>query len=180
MGGSEEDLKAQRTAAKEQGINATTISKGFSRYPQLMGTEQVPGVSIMTDVGTRVPLGTKPSEEVRRQATQTVRNPQVVLTTSQTLGQKAAAIANREPVATPKPTVVVPVKPTVKPAVKPTAKPTVKPKPKPKVTTKSKMPKGTSTVRVVDVVAPSQERFGPGGMMSTIDQPHERQFMWNR
>ena len=180
MGGSEEDLKAQRTAAKEQGINATTISKGFSRYPQLMGTEQVPGVSIMTDVGTRVPLGTKPSEEVRRQATQTVRNPQVVLTTSQTLGQKAAAIANREPVATPKPTVVVPVKPAVKPAVKPTAKPTVKPKPKPKVTTKSKMPKGTSTVRVVDVAAPSQERFGPGGMMSTIDQPHERQFMWNR
>lgn len=28
--------------------------------------------------------------------------------------------------------------------------------------------------------APSQERFGPGGMMSTIDQPHERQGLYQR
>lgn len=52
--------------------------------------------------------------------------PQVILTTSQSLGQKAAAIATREPVPPPKPVVVVP-KPTVKP--KPVA---AKPKPKPK------------------------------------------------
>ena len=118
MGGGEEDLKAQRTAAKAQGINATTISKGFSKYPSLMETEQVPGVNVMTDVGARVPLGSKAPEEVRKQATQMVRSPQVVLTRSQTLGQKAAAIVNREPV---KPIAV---------QVKPVAKPAAKPKPK--------------------------------------------------
>lgn len=66
--------------------------------------------------------------------------PQVVLTTSQSLGQKAAAIANREPVKPPKPVVVVPkpvaVKP--KPVVKPKAvtktKPTAKPKPSMRLT----------------------------------------------
>jgi len=47
---------------------------------------------------------------------------QVILTPSQSLGQKAAAIANREPVKPPKPVVVVPKPVAVKP----------KPKPKPK------------------------------------------------
>lgn len=169
MGGAEEELKAQRAEAKAQGINATTISKGFSKYPQLMGTEQVPGVSIMTDVGARVPSGTKASPEIRKQATALIRSPQVVLTRSQTLGQKAAAIVNREPVREPKPVVVVPTKP---------AKPKLVSKPK--AVSKAKMPKGSSNVRVSDITVPSQERFGPGGMMSTIDQPHERQFMWNR
>ena len=98
-----------------------------------MGTEQVPGVNIMTDVGTRIPLGMKPSEEVRKQATATVRSPQIVLTPSQSLGQKAAAIANREPVPQPKPVVVVP-KPAAKPkpvAAKPKPKPAAKPAAKP-------------------------------------------------
>jgi hypothetical protein len=27
---------------------------------------------------------------------------------------------------------------------------------------------------------PSQDRYGPGGMFSTIDQPHERQHIWRR
>ncbi len=66
--------------------------------------------------------------------------PKVVLTTSQSLGQKAAAIANREPVKPPKPVVVIPkpvaVKP--KPVVKPKAvtkpKPTAKPKPSMRLT----------------------------------------------
>jgi hypothetical protein len=51
--------------------------------------------------------------------------PQVVLTTSQSLGKKAAAIANREPVPQPKPVVVTP-KPVVKP--KPVTKPAAKPR----------------------------------------------------
>jgi len=33
---------------------------------------------------------------------------------------------------------------------------------------------------LVPMEAPSQERFGPGGMMSTIDLPHERQGIWQR
>jgi hypothetical protein len=40
--------------------------------------------------------------------------------------------------------------------------------------------RGSSGLRIVDTAPPSQERFGPGGMMSTIDLPHERQFQWNR
>lgn len=98
-----------------------------------------------------------------------ISEPQVVLTRSQTLGQKAAAIVNREPVREPKPVVVVSVKPAkAKPAVKA------------KVVSKGKMPRGSTDLKVIDVPVPSQERFGPGGMMSTIDLPHERQFMWNR
>ena len=113
--------------------------------------------------------------------------PTVALTTSQSLGQKAAAIATREPVPAPKPAVVVPV---AKPAAKPTAKPAVKPVVKPKAKVKAKVKaiakpaakpaRGSSSLRIVDTAPPSQERFGPGGMMSTIDQPHERQFQWNR
>ena len=174
MGGEATDIQAQNKEAKAMGINATTISKGLSRYPSLMGTEQVPGVNIMTDVGTRIPLGMKPSEEVRKQATATVRSPQIVLTPSQSLGQKAAAIANREPVPQPKPVVVVP-KPAAKP--KPVA---AKPKPKPAAKPAAKPVRGSSGLRIVDTAPPSQERFGPGGMMSTIDLPHERQFQWNR
>ncbi len=52
---------------------------------------------------------------------------QVVLTPSQSRGQMAAAIANREPVKPPKPVVVAaPVKPKLKPKPKPTAKPTAR------------------------------------------------------
>jgi hypothetical protein len=128
MGGEATDVQAQNKAAKAMGINATTISKGFNRYPSLMGTEQVPGVNIMTDVGTRVPLGMKPTEEVRRQATATVRNPQIVLTPSQSLGKKAAAIANREPVPQPKPVAVTPQAPKPRPVTKPSVKPAAKPR----------------------------------------------------
>ena len=33
---------------------------------------------------------------------------------------------------------------------------------------------------LIPTEVPSQERFGPGGMMSTIDLPHERQGIWQR
>ena len=33
---------------------------------------------------------------------------------------------------------------------------------------------------LIPMEVPSQERFGPGGMMSTIDVPHERQGIWQR
>jgi hypothetical protein len=120
------NLAEQNVAAKAMGINATVISKAFDKYPQLIESGLVPNVSVMTDVGARTPLGTKPTEEVRRQA--------YIAVTSQSLGQKAAAIATREPI--PAPRVVVPtpkpvVKPTVKPAPKPSAKPAVKPRVKP-------------------------------------------------
>jgi hypothetical protein len=128
------NLAEQNAAAKAMGINATVISKAFDKYPQLIESGLVPNVSVMTDVGARTPLGTKPTEEVRRQAFQQVRQ----VTTSQSLGQKAAAIATREPV--PVPRVVVPVptpKPAVKPAVRAAAKPVVKPAAKPKPAAKS-------------------------------------------
>jgi hypothetical protein len=165
MGGEATDIQAQNKEAKAMGINATTISKGLSRYPSLMGTEQVPGVNIMTDVGTRVPLGMKPSEEVRKQATATVRNPQIVLTPSQSLGQKAAAIANREPVLPPKPVVVAP-KPVVKPksvAAKP--KPKAVTKPTPVVTTRTTKVKPTSAsmqIKAMQNTVPDVIRIQPG------------------
>jgi hypothetical protein len=96
------------------------------------------------------------------------------LTTSQSLSQTAIAIANREPLPKPRPAVATPQVSKPKPAAKP--KPAVKPKPKPA----AKLVRGSSGLRIVDTAPPSQERFGPGGMMSTIDLPHERQFQWNR
>ena len=131
-----------------------------------MGTEQVPGGNIMTDVGTRVPLGMKPSEEVRKQATATVRNPQIVLTPSQSLGQKAAAIANREPVKPPKPTVVAPKPVAAKP--KPVvAKPKLKvvTKPTPVVAAKTTKVKPTSAsmqIRAMQNTVPDALRIQPG------------------
>jgi hypothetical protein len=162
MGGEASDVQAQNKEAKAMGINATTISKGFSRYPALMGTEQVPGVNVMTDVGTRIPLGMKPSEEVRKQAAATVRNPQIVLTSSQSLGQKAAAIANREPVPPPKPVVVAP-KPAAKP--KPAVKPKAVTKPTPVGTTRTTRAKPTSAsmqIRAMQNTVPDVIRIQPG------------------
>ena len=166
MGGEATDIQAQNKEAKAMGINATTISKGLSRYPSLMGTEQVPGVNIMTDVGTRVPLGMKPSEEVRKQATATVRNPQIVLTPSQSLGQKAAAIANREPVKPPKPTVVAP-KPVADKPQPVVAKPKLKvvTKPTPVVAAKTTKVKPTSAsmqIRAMQNTVPDALRIQPG------------------
>jgi hypothetical protein len=118
--------------------------------------------------------------------------PTINLTPSQTSGRIAAAIANREPVPTPKPQpqvgqpAVLNGKPVVwngskwmpQPVSKP--KPAAKPKPATKPKPAAKPVRGSSGLRVIDAAPPSQERFGPGGMMSTIDLPHERQFQWNR
>jgi hypothetical protein len=159
MGGEASDVQAQNKEAKAMGINATTISKGFSRYPALMGTEQVPGVNVMTDVGTRIPLGMKPSEEVRKQAAATVRNPQIVLTSSQSLGQKAAAIANREPLPKPRPVMVAPQTP------KPTVKPKAVTKPTPVGTTRTTRAKPTSAsmqIRAMQNTVPDVIRIQPG------------------
>jgi len=163
MGGEAPDVQAQNKEAKAMGINATTISKGFSKYPSLMGTEQVPGVSVMTDVGARVPLGMKPSEEVRRQAFTTVRSPQVVLTTSQSLGQKAAAIANREPVKPPKPVVIAPKPVAVKPKPKPKPKTVTKPTPVVAAkTTKVKPTSASMQIRAMQNIVPDALRIQPG------------------
>jgi hypothetical protein len=97
MGGEGADIQSQNKAAKAMGINATTISKAYSRYPGLMESGAVPNVDVMTNVGTRAPLGMKPSQEVQQQASAVVRNPQVVLTPSQSLGQKPSAVSNIDP-----------------------------------------------------------------------------------
>lgn len=89
MGGEATDVQAQNKAAKAMGINATTISKAYSKYPELMESGKVPNVDVMTDVGTRIPLGMKPSEEVRKQATAVVRNP--MMPDRKTLRAMAAA-----------------------------------------------------------------------------------------
>jgi len=57
-------------------------------------------------------------------------------------------------------------------------KDSVEPKSKPMPSTKS--PRGTAGVQPSNVSPPSTQRFGPGGMMGTVDQPHERQFKWKR
>jgi hypothetical protein len=70
MGGSDfETLKQQREAAKAMGVNATTMSKAYDRYPGLVETGLVPNVDVMTDVGATVPrsLGGKTAgAEARR------------------------------------------------------------------------------------------------------------------
>lgn len=56
FGGSDFDtLQEQRKLAKERGVNLTTISKSFDKYPGLTETGLVPGVDVMTDVGSTVP-----------------------------------------------------------------------------------------------------------------------------
>jgi len=91
--------------------------------------------------------------------------PQVILTSSQSLGQKAAAIANREPVPPPKPVVVVP-KPAAKPkpvAAKP--KPKAVTKPTPVVTTRTTKVKPTSAsmqIRAMQNTVPDVMRIQPG------------------
>jgi len=79
----------------------------------------------------KINLGDKPVQASRLMPKGVTRNPQVVPTRSQSLGQRAAAIANREPLPQPKP----------QPAAKPAAsKPNVIPKPtaKPAVSTTSR------------------------------------------
>jgi hypothetical protein len=39
---------------------------------------------------------------------------------------------------------------------------------------------GGGSRQLIPMDVPSQERFGPGGMMSTVDLPHERQGVWQR
>jgi hypothetical protein len=96
------------------------------------------------------------------------------LITSQSLGQKAAAIATREPV--PAPRVVVPtpkpvVKPVAKPAPKPSAKPAVKPRVKPTRVapavsaakpTRTKPVSASMQIRAMQNTAPDALRIQPG------------------
>jgi len=92
---------------------------------------------------------------------------------------------------TTKPTASVRFTPGVTPAVKPVAKPITKPvakpapvvKPKPVAKPKALTNKAASirfSRSLIPTEVPSQERFGPGGIMSTIDMPHERQGIWQR
>ena len=91
--------------------------------------------------------------------------PIVVLTSSQSRGQMAAAIANREPVPPPKPVVVVP-KPAAKPkpvAAKP--KPKAVTKPAPVVTTRTTKVKPTSAsmqIRAMQNTVPDALSIFPG------------------
>lgn len=88
--------------------------------------------------------------------------PQVVLTTSQSLGQKAAAIANREPVPQPKP-VVVTAKPAAKPKPKPAVKPSVKVAPAVSTTkSKSKPMSASMQIRAMQNATQDVIRIQPG------------------
>ncbi len=95
----------------------------------------------------------------------TVPNYRFTQVTSSSLGQKAAAIANREPVPPPKPVVVVP-KPAAKPkpaAAKP--KPKAVTKPTPVVTTRTTKVKPTSAsmqIRAMQNTVPDVMRIQPG------------------
>ena len=59
-------------------------------------------------------------------------------------------------------------------------KPASKRASKPSSKRASKPTRGTSGVKTSNTAPPSTERFGPGGMMGTVDQPHERRFQWRR
>ena len=91
----------------------------------------------------------------------TVPNYKFTQVTSQSLGQKAAAIANREPVPQPKPVVVAP-KPVVKP--KPVTKPSVKPAAKPKAAAKPAKPVRVMPSRVKPKAQESPRNQGSASM----------------
>jgi hypothetical protein len=86
--------------------------------------------------------------------------PKIVLTPSQSLGNKAAAIANREPVKPPKPVVVAPVKPVVKP-VKVQTKPRVKPAVS-RPTTRAKPSNALMQIKTMQGAAPDVINMYPG------------------
>lgn len=89
--------------------------------------------------------------------------PQVILTTSQSLGQKAAAIANREPVKPPKPVVVAPKPVAVKPKPKPKPKTVTKPTPVVAAkTTKVKPTSASMQIRAMQNTVPDALRIQPG------------------
>jgi hypothetical protein len=92
---------------------------------------------------------------------------QVILTPSQSLGQKAAAIANREPVKPPKPVVVqtkpAPVKP--KPAVKPPVRTRVAPAATTTTKTRTKPTSASMQIRAMQNTAPDVIRIQPGMSM---------------
>jgi hypothetical protein len=118
--------------------------------------------------------------------------PTITLTSNQALSQRAIAIANREPQPQPKPAPEPQPKARVgtgrwaaanaaaKSAATPAATPAARQATRPAAKPAAKPVRGSSGLRIVDTAPPSQERFGPGGMMSTIDLPHERQFQWNK
>jgi hypothetical protein len=93
--------------------------------------------------------------------------PQVVLTRSQTLGQMAAKIANREPVAPIRAEVVVPTTSAAKPVVKSTTK--AKPKPKVRTApavvtqkTRTKPESASMQIRAMQRSAPDVINIQPG------------------
>lgn len=89
--------------------------------------------------------------------------PEVVLTTSQSLGQKAAAIANREPVKPPKPVVVTPKPVAAKPKSKPKIKTVTKPTPVVAAkTTKVKPTSASMQIRAMQNITPDVIRIQPG------------------
>lgn len=89
--------------------------------------------------------------------------PQVVLTTSQSLGQKAAAIATRQPVPQPKPAVVVPKPVAVKPKPKPKPKTVTKPTPVVSAkATKAKPASASMQIRAMQNTVPDVIRIQPG------------------
>lgn len=49
-----------------------------------------------------------------------------------------------------------------------------------RLTKPGKGARSSSRLQLLGTTPPSQERFGPGAMMSTVDLPHERQFTWGR
>jgi hypothetical protein len=95
--------------------------------------------------------------------TVTTRNVPVSLTPSQSLGQKAAAIANREPLPQPKPVAVAPKAPKAKP--KPVAKQKVVAKPTPVAAQRQAKVKPISAsmqIRAMQNTVPDAIRIQPG------------------
>ena len=151
-----------------EGINIEEMARaGQNQYDisKFAPTVEAPNAGTVKVVKPVMPKG----------PTVTTKGVPLGLTTSQSLGQKAAAIANREPVPQPKPVVVAP-----KPVVKP--KPAAKPAAKPRVMPSTKMPTSASIRRTTQVSPLNRGSAAYGGIERQTneyvqDNPNTSPFM---
>jgi hypothetical protein len=173
-------LVAQNAQAKAKGINATTISKNLDRFPGMQKTGGIPNVTVAVP-GARVPLGMgKPTSKpaippvvavAEAKAATQYGVPVRPVGSQATLNGKAVVWNGKKWVN------VLPNRLTNSSNTRRSSTPNTN---KSSLKANTKPARGTANVRLSDVTPPSQERFGPGGMMSTIDALHERQFQWRR
>ena len=166
--------------AKSKGVNATTITQAYDRSPGLLKTNEVPNVTIAVPGAGKVPrsLG-KPNPLPTESQKLTAQQIRYFNAGGGQAGMLRDGLSRDEVIARGQsilsPKAVYNNKPQPIPGA--LSKPAVKSN-KPPTKPLNKRPRGTAGVQLTDIAPPSTERFGPGGMFSTIDQLHEKQFQW--